>query len=327
MVSKTHWKNLTRFISNGEHFLLTTHINPDGDGLGSQIAMAEYLKQCGKNVTLINNNQTPVYFSFLDPENQIQIYNQELDEIIKSVDGVIIVDISDWERLGKLGQVIKTNNIPVACIDHHIPTDTMGETQILDQTVSSTGELVYQYLADQNADFGDRILSALYTTILTDTGSFRFSNTTPQTHRIAADLIERGADFKMIFKNIYESHSKNRVRLTGELLSNLQFACDDRLAWFVLSKELIERCGVENWELEGLSELPRHLKNLEISIMFTEIDKGTKVSLRSSGNIPINGLANLFGGGGHQFASGALLKMDKDKAIKTIIEEAKKLFN
>ena len=327
MVTTESWKQLNTFIADKAHILVTTHLNPDGDGLGSQIALAEYLKGTGKQVSMVNNGATPVFFIFMDPDNEIRVCSQTEPDFFDDIDGAIIVDISDWERLGDVGKKLNEKKIPIACIDHHIPTDIIGVLQILDQSVSSTGELIYQYLKHQQAQFTPRIVSSLYASILTDTGSFRFSNTTPETHRIAADLIEKGADYQYIYRQVYENHSKSRLHLTGILLTNMQYDCDDRLVWFILTRDLIREHKLEQWELEGLSELPRHLRDAEISIMFTECEQGVKVSLRSKGNIAINGLANLFGGGGHQFASGVSLKMDLPQALDTILNEARKLFN
>jgi len=326
-VSSRKWDSIRKFLSDKERILVTTHINPDGDGIGSQIALANYLKQLEKTVIMKNPNPIPFYFQFLDPNNDISCYKNEKDhKLIQTLDGAIIVDISDWERMGELGRALRKNNIPMMCIDHHIPTDIIGEVQILDRSASSTGELIYDFLIDSKADFNSEIVNAIYTCILTDTGSFRFSNTTAKTHLIAADLLNRGVDIKTIHSNIYENYSKNRYYLMGHLLVNMNFECHDQLVWFVLTKELIRDMKVEQWEIEGLSELTRNISNVEISIMFTEVNNGTKVSLRSKGNISINELANQFGGGGHQFACGATLNMDKEKAVSIVIHEAKKLF-
>ena len=324
--SSNKWTPIREFLENKKRLLVTTHINPDGDGIGSQIALANYLKQTGKTVIMKNPNPVPFYFQFLDADNEISCFEKKQDlKLIQSLDGAIIVDISDWDRLGDLGAVLRSNNIPIICIDHHIPTDVIGSIQIIDRSASSTGELIYDFLIDSKADFNTEIVNALYTSILTDTGSFRYSNTTAKTHLIAADLHNRGVDTKTIFRNIYENYSKNRYYLMGQLLVNMKFECQDRLVWFVVSRQLVEETGVQPWEIEGLSELTRNISNVELSIMFTETENGTKVSFRSRGNVPVNELAHQFGGGGHKFACGAMLNMDTDKATSLVIEKAKKL--
>ncbi|MBN2412027.1 bifunctional oligoribonuclease/PAP phosphatase NrnA [candidate division KSB1 bacterium] len=321
------WDPIREFLTGKERILVTTHINPDGDGIGSQIALANYLKQTGKTVILKNPNPVPVYLQFLDPNNEITCYDNEHDKtLMQSIDGAVIVDISDWDRMGVLGPVLRSNNTPLCCIDHHIPTDLIGEVQIIDRSASSTGELIYDFLMDSRADFNNTIVNALYTCIVTDTGSFRYSNTTKKTHLIAADLHNRGVDFKNIFSNIYEKYSKNRYYLMGHLLVNMKFECQDQLVWYVVTKALIQKTHVEQWEIEGLSELTRNISTVEISIMFTEVENGIKVSFRSKGNIPVNELAHQFGGGGHKFACGALLDMDLEKAKRVVIQKAKKIF-
>ena len=324
MIMERNWSLISDFIADKKNILITTHVNPDGDAIGSQVAVAEYLSQKGKNVHMVNCSPMPKFFHFLDPENMIKVFEDFPNGLFESLDGVIVVDISDWGRLKGIGEAIQKNNIPIACIDHHIPSDDMGEIVVSDQTASSTGELLYDFFEQDNCIWTQRMVDGLYTCILTDTGSFRFSNTTPLTHRISADLIDKGADFRKIYEAIYESQSKNRAVLLGKMLAELQFECDDRLAWYVLTRKILTETGAQDWEIEGFSELPRTIENVEISIMFTETKDGkTKISFRSKGRIPINGLANEFGGGGHKFAAGATLQLNLEEAKKQIIKKAK----
>ncbi len=327
MIEPEDWHSVRTFLADKNKILVTTHFNPDGDAIGSEVAIALYLEQLGKQAYLINCDKTPKFLHFLDPENKIQQYNEEQhDALFRTLDAAIIVDISDWKRLREVGQAIRKHSLPVACIDHHIPTDNMGEVQISDQNASSTGELLYEFLVDSKAEMTQPIVDALYTCILTDTGSFRFSNTTPKTHRITADLLQQGAHFREIYSNVYENYSKNRMKLKGMLLANMNFECSDKLAWFVLSQELLQQSGAEMWETDGFSELPRSIEGVEISVMFMETPEGTtKLSFRSKGHVAINGLANKFDGGGHKFASGAIIAKPLAEAIPIVVEEAKTL--
>ena len=327
MVIRNNWNTVREFINTKQNILITTHVNPDGDAIGSQMALYHYLSGLDKNVYLLNCDKTPAFFNFLDPDQKIVKYDpKEHTSIIENLDGVIVVDISDWARLFEVGEAIQQCNIPVACIDHHIPTDTMGPVQVSDQLASSTGEMLYEFLLDSHVEMSIPIVNALYTCILTDTGSFRFSNTTSVTHRVAADLLELGAEFKKIYRYVFESNSQNRSVLKGHLLANMHFECSGKLAWFVLSDQLLRDTGAELWEAEGFSELPRSIEGVEISLMFIEksLNK-TKVSFRSKGQISINGLAGKFGGGGHKFASGAMLSLGVSEAIKAVVQDAMKL--
>jgi phosphoesterase RecJ-like protein len=328
MIYGREWQPLRDFLRNRTRLAVTTHINPDGDAIGSQMAMAHYLRQMGKEVVLVNCDVTPDYFRFLDPANEIVLYSeQDHEAAMAALDGCLVVDISDWGRLRGLGQALRRHRIPVACIDHHIPTDEMGEVHICLQEASSTGEMIYDFLLDSGADLTLPIVDALYTCIMTDTGSFRFTNTTARTHLIAADLLGRGAHYRAIYEQVYENNSKQRTLLMARLLERMHFACDDRLAYFSLSQELLRETGAQLWETEGFSELPRTIARVEVSLMFTETEAGTtKVSFRSKGRVAINGMASLFGGGGHKFASGATLAMDLNQAVEVVVGEAKKLF-
>ena len=163
---------------------------------------------------------------------------------------------------------------------------------------------------------------------MTDTGSFRFSNTTPKTHLIAAELIELGVDFRKVYQHVYESYSPARSLLMGHLLANMHFEASGKMAWFILSQDILKTTGAELWEIEGFSELPRSIKGVEISVMFAETPDGfTKASFRSKGNIPINGLANKYGGGGHKYASGALIANALSDAVPRVVQDAIDLVN
>ncbi len=328
MTAARDWDSVREFLADKKRLLVTTHVNPDGDAIGSQMAMAHYLRQLKKEVFLLSSDPTPKFFHFLDPKGEITPYSPEAHlSLLQSLDGGIVLDISDWKRLRGVGEAIVQFSLPVVCIDHHIPTDEIGMVQISDQSASSTGEMLYDFFQDSKAEMTVEIIEALYTCILTDTGSFRFSNTTALTHRIAADLLERGVDFRRVYEHVYESHSKSRSLLMGHVLAEMQFECDDRLAWFVLNQNLLQKTNAQMWETEGFSELPRSIEGVEVSLMFTEGEDGkTKVSFRSKGRIAVNELANKFGGGGHKFASGATVMLPLAAAISAVVEEAKKLF-
>jgi len=329
MIYDGNWQAIRDFISGKTIFLVTTHVHPDGDAIGSQMAIALYLRQIGKKVLLVNCDPTPPYFQFLDPGEEIAVYDPEMhDAQIAAVDGCIVVDISDWQRLRGIGLMIQRHQIPVACIDHHIPTDDMGEVHVCVQEASSTGEMIYDFLMDSKADWTPAMVDAVYAGILTDTGSFRFSNTSAKTHVIAADLLNRGAHYRAIYEEVYEKNSKQRTLLMARLLQEMHFECEDRLAYFSLSQQMLRETGAELWETEGFSELPRHIARVEVSLMFTETADGhTKVSFRSKGRVAINGMASLFGGGGHKYASGATLATGLQETVEMVVREAKKLFN
>lgn len=323
------WNILSDFLKDKKNILITTHLNPDGDAIGSQVALAEYLEQLGINCHLINHTPAPKFFHFLDTKNKVEHYNKSIhSSIFATLDGAIIVDLCDWPRLGDVGIAIKKQNLPVAIVDHHITGEKIDPSTIIsDPKASSTGELIYDFFTTVDCHWGQTLVNALYTCILTDTGSFRFSNTTSTTHRIVADLLDKGAEFTTVYKKVYESYSPQRSILMGKMLASLKFENNNRIAWYVLTPNLLKETGAEFWETEGFSELPRNIEAVEISLLFTETPEGKiKVSFRSKGKIAINKLAQKFGGGGHEFAAGATIDLTLHDAINEVLKETKLLF-
>ncbi|MBN1465459.1 bifunctional oligoribonuclease/PAP phosphatase NrnA [candidate division KSB1 bacterium] len=323
---RQHWTPILNFLADKKRILITTHINPDGDALGSEIALAHYLGQCGKQVHIINSDPLASSFTFLTGDVPVEQFSrQEHLRLIESCDGCLVLDVSEWKRLGDIGAALQETAIPLACIDHHLAGGKMGGLHVIDAKASSTGEMVYDLLLSAKATWTQIIVDALYTCILTDTGSFKFSNTTAKTHLVAADLLDKGAQFQKIYAELYESDSIGKSLLKGHLLAQMQFARDGRISWFVLSQELLQRTGAHEWETEGFSELARSIQSVEISIMFSETRDGrTKASFRSKGVIPINTLAEQFDGGGHKYAAGAALPWRLDESIPIVIAAAKK---
>jgi len=323
----TTWKLINSFIDQRDNFILTTHISPDGDALGSELALALLLKKLGKQYSIINLSPTSSNYRFLDPEGQIAIYSPEKHlEQLTNIDGVFILDISDWARLRGIGKVIRQLDLPRVCIDHHRPTDTMAEIEIIDTSASCTGELLYDFMTFLNEPCSARIAEALYTCILTDTGSFRFSNTSPRVHQITADLLSIGVNARQIYEQVYETCSQAKMNLMGEVMRAFNYECDGKLAWFIVSRELLQKSGAEIWELETFPEIPKMIAGVEVGLMITEMDRDrTKISLRSKGRIPIIEIAEKFGGGGHKFAAGAVISGIVEQVIGNVISEIKKV--
>ena len=210
------WEPIRNFIEGKSKLLITTHLNPDGDALGSQLALAHHFAEIGKEVRLINSDPLPHSFQFLTNGFKIEHFDPALDtKLLSTFDGCFVVDVSEWKRLGTISTPLQESGIPIACIDHHLSIGQLGEQQVVDHYASSTGELVYDLLKYLDADFSQGVVDSLYTCILTDTGSFKFSNTTAQTHRITSDLIEKGANFEKIYSELYESDSIARTLLKG----------------------------------------------------------------------------------------------------------------
>lgn len=328
MFDKTSLGNVRDCINHGQRFILTTHINPDGDGLGSEAALAAFLGDIGKDVYIYNSSPVPSNYKFLDSENKMMVYGPDIHkENLLTADYIFILDISDWNRLKQVGKAVRNLQITKICIDHHPPHDKFGNINLIDIEASSTGEIVYDLLRFCNGTISQRIAEALYTSILTDTGSFRFSNTNARAHIIAGELVKAGASPQKVYQKVYEHQPPSKVKLLGYVLYNLHLEQNGRVAWIKVPKQILDSIGAKPHETEGFADYPRVINGVEVSIMFIEMDKGRiKVSFRSKGNYVINHIAQKFGGGGHAYAAGVLIEGSLGEYIPIILKEVANLF-
>jgi bifunctional oligoribonuclease and PAP phosphatase NrnA len=325
MVQASEWDNIVQIIDKSQKIIITTHINPDGDALGSEIAMEQFLLSKGKQVWIINNSPIIYNYEFLDPTHHIATYSaKEHDSLFARADAFLILDISDWERLGDLGKKIKSTNAVTVCIDHHYLEGQFADIDIIYRKASSTGELIFDFLTYMNCNINGEIAKALYTCILTDTGSFRFSNTNARTHEIVSQLLKTGVNGKQIYEHVYEQNSPNKIALMAKALNGLNYECDGQLAWFIITQLMFKETKASHWDTEGFAEIPRGINGVEVSLMFTELDSHkTKISLRSKGKYVINNIAMKYGGGGHNFAAGAVIDKPLSEIIPIIMTDVK----
>ncbi|MBI1988017.1 MAG: bifunctional oligoribonuclease/PAP phosphatase NrnA [Nitrospinae bacterium] len=319
-------KAIAQLIQKHQRFLIATHMNPDGDGVGSEIALALFLKRLGRDVEVCNETPLPRVFGFLDPEGEVEHFDPIRQKgATYSGDVIFILDIANWDRLGAMRDYVMNSSAAKLCIDHHASPGLEGCLNLIDPQACATGELVYDLIRSMGGQPEQRCAEALYVAIMTDTGSFRFQNTTPKTHRIAAHLLEAGADPSYIYQQVHEQSSYGRLRLLGAALVDLKTEEKNRLAWVKVTQAMMQQYGVENDELEGFVELPRSLRGVDLVILFLEAPQGmVRVSLRSKGNIDVHELASRFGGGGHNRASGIHLFAPLDEAIEKVLMEARK---
>lgn len=295
-------------VDSNQNFVLTTHINPDGDGLGTECALAYFLKQLGKDALILNHSATPSNYEFLNQIFPIQQFNPfQHTSLVEKADVVIIIDTNSPERLGNLKTAVLQNTGVKVCIDHHLDPEEFADLYILDEPSSATGEIVYRllnYLNDRQP-IDKKIASSLYTAIVTDTGSFRYPKTDPEVHKIVAHLIQAGADPVAIHEAVYEQSSIERLRLLGKALSNIQLAHDGKVAYIVLTKELFADTGTEEVDTDFFVPYTLSIAGVQVGLMFSELDDCIKINFRSKGDIWINELAKHFGGNGHKNAAGA----------------------
>lgn len=331
MINKRALATIRQGIQQHKNFIITTHVNPDGDGLGSQVALARYLRSTAggsKTVHLLNSSPMPSNYAFLDPHGEIEVFSTHRHAaVVRDAQVIFILDISGWERLRELGKMVQFFPMRKICIDHHPCTKPFADIDVIYPEASSTGEIMYELLTGLGASIDQKIAEALYTAILTDTGGFRFSNTTAHAHEVIACLIQSGAVPPLLYQRVYESQSRERVRLFCKALDKLNFEEGGKLAWFVISQAMLRETGGQPRDTEGFPDYPRSIDGVEVSLMFLETETGrVKVSFRSKGRYVINGLANRFGGGGHPYAAGALMDGPLAQAITSVLEETKILF-
>jgi phosphoesterase RecJ-like protein len=324
------WTKVNEIIDSHRKFLLTTHISPDGDGIGSEVALAAHLRSLGKDASIINSHPIPSRYSFLDAEGEIKVYRPEVDlKTIHDRDVIFILDNSVMERLGTMSEDIKRSLAVKVCIDHHVGSahNNSFDVTVSDENASAVGEMVYSLIKSRTDRLSLKIAESLYVSIMTDTGSFRFSNTNPGAHVVAADLIASGVRPQEIYRKVYECSSEGWIKLLGRLLAGMAFECGGQMAWFKVTDEMLKAYRVSLEEAKEFIDFPRLVDGVEVIILFIEAEDGkVKVSVRSKGRLPINSLAARFGGGGHIYAAGMIVEGEMEGVTREVVEEAKKLF-
>ncbi|MBL7171120.1 MAG: bifunctional oligoribonuclease/PAP phosphatase NrnA, partial [Candidatus Omnitrophica bacterium] len=304
-------KEIARVLKENNNFLVTTHLYPDGDAIGSEIVFLEFLKDIGKKAVALNDTPLPSLYKFLPGSEKI---TTKLPRNFKP-EVAIVLDTPVIHRLGRIkGHV---GNTPfIISIDHHISNAKFGHINWVEPRASAVAEQIISLLQYLKVKIKPRWAVCLYTAIITDTGSFRYMNTTSSTHRIVAGLIEKGVRPEKVAQHIYESNTLERLRSISRALKNLKTTPDGKIAWInVRSYEKYERD-------EDIVIYPRSLKSVKIAILFRELKQNrVKISFRSKGGVDVNRLAQRFGGGGHPAASGCVVKGKLSSVRKKILEE------
>ncbi|NLY21543.1 MAG: bifunctional oligoribonuclease/PAP phosphatase NrnA [Tissierellia bacterium] len=305
-------------INESEKIGIISHINPDGDNLGSLLGLSNSLRKYGKEVESLSVDGIPDFLKFLPGLDRI---NRDYDEVL---DLLICVDCSDE---GRLGSGIKFFNDAkfVINIDHHKTNTLFGGLNLVDSKASATGELVYELITNTDLPMDADIATCLYTAINTDTGSFKYSSTTPKTHRIAANLLEYGIDTEKINSELYQNNTYAKIELFQRAVARIKFAFSNSVAYTYLLKEDFEEFGAKKSDIEGLVELVRDIKGVEIAFILKEEPTKFKGSFRSKGDIDVSIIASGLNGGGHKQAAGFnVIETDIDIAIQTVLDEIDK---
>lgn len=306
-------QHITSLMKDAGSILITAHIHPDGDSLGSMLALNHYLLSLGKSVQMILDDDVPSLYSFLPGSEKVA----KPTELAINPDLLVVLDASDIERIGEVSRICKA---PVLNIDHHISNTKFADYWYIDSNAAATGEIVLSLLKMDSVDITADTATCLYTAIATDCGFFRYANTSAHTHRCAAELIEHGVKPNIISEYM-ETKPFNSLINTLEVLKTLELYCDGKIA--AISVEPSDGENTDN--TEGLINYPRNIEGVEIAVMFKFAEsKAARVSFRSR-MVDVSGLALSFGGGGHARAAGCSVNGTKDEIKDKIIKAAAKL--
>jgi phosphoesterase RecJ-like protein len=313
------WQPLADVIQKKKRFLLTTHVRPDPDGLGSMLGLAEGLAGLGKEVGMVVSSIYPPRYDFLDPHKRIRRFQLPGDEY-RSFEAAVVLDTGTWNQLGDFGSFLKTLNVPKFVIDHHPTQDDLGATRLVDTNSEATGRLVYDLLHRLKAPLNKEAAQFLFAAVATDTGWFRHSNTTAPTFALAEALCRAGANPTWLYDQIYEQNRLPRLHLMGLVLQRLQTTENGQIAYTELRRDDYKATGAIPSDSEDLVNFTRGLIGVEVGLFFMEQPEGgVKVSLRSRERVNVSKIAESFGGGGHRLASGAILQTSMAQAQQKVL--------
>lgn len=316
--------DIARMLGAARRVVLTTHVNADGDGVGSEVALWHLLTVRGIAAVIVNPTPVPDRFAFLMPVGADHSHHATKE--VDAADAVVVVDISDLSRLGDLAHAIRARGATVACIDHHVsPGSLPPGPRLVAPEAAATAELVFDFAEVLGWTISPDAARAMYVGILTDTGGFRFANTSARVLRVASALLECGVDPEAIYEMVYASAPEGRIRLLAEVLQTLVVEPDLGLAWVTVPPDALGRHQVTADDLDGIVEFPRSVAGVRLALLFRQLANGrTKVSFRSLGNVDAAALAHEFAGGGHTKAAGASLEQGLAAAQEAVLGAARR---
>lgn len=299
-------KKVIACIKKHNNFLITSHVNLEGDALGSELAFYRLLKKIGKKAIIVNEDSSPRTYSFLPGINKLNIFRKRFSGI--DFDCLVVLDCSELARCGVVAALHKDNK-PILNIDHHISNRRFGLVNWVETDVSSCSEMIYRVYKEMRIPIDKPAAMLLYTGIFTDTGSFRYSNTTARTHHIASELLGHNLDVPKIYNLVYGNIPFEDIRILLKILPTIKRSCSGKLAWFQIERRILgnERLSIDL--SEHLMSFARAIKGVEVTVLFRENPCGeVKINFRSQGKVDVNKIASFFGGGGHKTASGCTVK-------------------
>ncbi|MBM4184611.1 MAG: bifunctional oligoribonuclease/PAP phosphatase NrnA [Gemmatimonadetes bacterium] len=314
-------KNAKNALLASRRAILTTHLNADGDGAGSEAALASWLRANGTEAWIINPTAFPDPLKFLVESEDwiVSAGSGRARDLCDQADLAVVLDTGELPRIGRVQEMI--SELATLVIDHHPPGDQpIGGVSFRDPTASATAELVYDVIAGANGPWNDYIVQGIYVGILTDTGGFRFDNATAACHEVAADMVSRGISPEAMHERVYGRAPLRRYRLLQSALDTLEADPQGGVSWMTIPRQAFEAVGASTDDLEGIVDIPRSIEGTEVGLLFRQTQSGeVKISFRSNGPVDVNVLARRFRGGGHVKAAGAVIPGPLERAIEEVI--------
>ncbi|OEF98648.1 DHH family phosphoesterase [Desulfuribacillus alkaliarsenatis] len=319
-IDPKRYDECVNFIKDNNNYLIVTHVNPDGDTIGGALAMAHMLEGLHKKFQIVNEDRIPNKYLFLPMADEIRM-PAELEE---TIDVVITVDCADYKRIGtSLISRLSQLSIPIINIDHHPTNDEYGSINIIDEDAASTTYVIYNMCKMTGIDITYNMAINLYTGLMTDTGSFKYSNTSADVHRVASELIDIGIDVYEVAEKVFETNTLDNLLVLKNSLATLTVDETGKIASIEIVTDEISQSQV--LESEGLVNYPRSIEGVEVAVSFKKIEQDkVKVGLRSKKYVDVSVIAQIFNGGGHKRASGCTIMDSIENVKKTVFNEIKK---
>ena len=315
-----NWQPLVELVAHSEKFLITTHVRPDGDALGSMIALAGALRQRGKQVQCVISSSYPSRYDFLDTRREIQGFAPPGSKLLP-VDALVVVDTGTWNQLDVMADFVRKLDAPKLVIDHHVTQDELGATRLLDTTAEACARLIYEAVLAIGGKLTLEVAEALFVGLAMDTGWFYHRNTTDRTFALVQELVQAGARTNYLHEQLFERNTLGRLKLTGLILDRLTVTAGGRIAHSAIHKTDYEQTGSRPPDSEDLINYTMSLAGVEIGLLFMEQPRGgIKISFRSRGQIDVSKLAERFGGGGHPQAAGATVQSALDEVRARVLD-------
>lgn len=307
-------------IRHSANIGITFHTSPDGDSLGSALALLQGLRKLGKHAYIISKDRVPELYDFLPYKDEV---NAALDAPKDNTDCVVVLDCGNFERVSAR-LTLHNRKYKLANIDHHMSNGLYGDLNLLDTSAAAVGEIVHKILDALQIEIDKDMAICLYTSIVSDTGGFKHSNTTTVTHEIVGKLIETGFDFSEIHRLLFQNKKFNRLKLHGKVIENMYLLFNGEVAVMKLTKAMLDELGLEASDTSDIISLGVDIDTVEVTVLIKEVADGVKISLRSRSVVDVRKIAEQFGGGGHVRASGLSINKSMVEAEKIIINAIEK---